>query len=243
MGLVYNLVNSSRDGDALRMPAKKTVPARKKKSTPERARPRTRRTAEDARTAILDATERRLVERGPSGIRLQDVAADVGVSHPTILHHFGSRERLVEAVVKRRVHAMNHEVILALVGAEQGEAPALALFERLHAALGPGGHARVIAFLALEGRVPGAEPESLLPLAQVTHAARLARRDPESRKPSLEDTYFTVLLGALALFGEAIVGPLFRGEPEDAPDAATSRRFRAWIARMILAHLESGGTT
>jgi AcrR family transcriptional regulator len=201
-----------------------------------------RRTAEDARTAILDATEQRLVARGPSGIRLQDVAADVGVSHPTILHHFGSRERLVEAVIKRRVHAMSHEVVLALVGAEQGEAPAVALFERLYAALGPGGHARVVAFLALEGRVQGVEPESLFPLAQVTHAARLARRDPEAPKPSLEDTHFTVLLGALALFGEAIVGPLFRGEPEDAPDRETSRRFREWLARLVLAHLESGGS-
>src|SRR5687767_8641945 len=79
--------------------------------------PRIRRTAEDARTAILDATERRLVEHGPSGIRLQDVAADVGVSHPTILHHFGSRERLVEAVIHRRNQAMNQEVILSLVSA------------------------------------------------------------------------------------------------------------------------------
>lgn len=218
------------------------VQSKKKPPKPKpKPGPRVRRTADDARTAILDATERRLVERGPSGIRLQDVAADVGVAHPTILHHFGSRERLVEAVVKRRVHAMNHEVILALVGAEQGEAPALALFERLYEALGPGGHARVVAFLALEGRVPGAEPESLLPLAQVTHAARLARRDPEAPPPSLEDTYFTVQLSALALFGEAIVGPLFRGEPEDAPDRATSRRFRAWVARLVLAHLESGG--
>ena len=57
------------------------------------------------------------MESGPAGIRLQDVAREVGVSHPTILHHFGSRDRLVEAVIKRRVRAMNQEVILALVGA------------------------------------------------------------------------------------------------------------------------------
>jgi AcrR family transcriptional regulator len=209
----------------------------KKKSPPPP--PRVRRTAEDARTAILDATERRLVASGPAGIRLQDVAKDVGVSHPTILHHFGSRDRLVEAVINRRVAAMNHEVIMALIGAPQGEAPALALFERLFEMLGPGGHARVVAFLALEGRVPGAGPQSLMPLAQAAHAARLARRDPESAKPTLEDTHFTLLLSAFALFGEAVVGTLFRGEPEDHPDLETSRRFRAWLARLVLAHLEA----
>src|SRR5690349_16118131 len=132
----------------------------KKKAPPP---PRVRRTAEDARTAILDATERRLVESGPAGIRLQDVASDVGVSHPTILHHFGSRDRLVEAVIARRVAAMNHEVILALVGGSRGgEASAIALFEKIYEMFGPkGGHARVVAFLALEGRVPGADPQSL----------------------------------------------------------------------------------
>lgn len=217
-------------------PSPKKAPAKKKV-----APPRVRRTAEDARTAILDATERRLVERGPAGIRLQDVAADVGVSHPTILHHFGSRERLVQAVVKRRVQSMHEEVLVALVGAEQGEAPALALFERLYAALGPGGHARVVAFLALDGGA-GMERESLFPLARVTHAARVARRDPEAPEPSLEDSYFTVLLASFALFGEAIVGPLFRGEPGDDPDEAKSRRFREWLARLVLTHLESGGT-
>lgn len=197
-----------------------------------------RRSAEDARTAILDATERMLVAEGPAGIRLQDVAAEVGVSHPTVLHHFGSRERLVDAVVKRRVQGMKQEVLLALVGAQPGEASARALFERLYAVMGPGGHARVVAYLALDGRVPGAEPESLFPLAQVVHAARVARSDLEGPSPSLEDTYFTVQLAAFALFGEAILGPLFRGEPLDARDEATSKRFREWIASHILATLE-----
>ncbi len=199
---------------------------------------RVRRSAEDARTAILDATELRLVESGPAGIRLQDVARDVGVSHPTILHHFGSRDRLVEAVITRRVHAMNHEVILALVGSPAGEAPAVALFERLFAMLGPGGHARVVAFLALEGRVPGAHPQSLMPLAEAAHVARLARLDPKTPRPTLEDTHFIVLLAAFGLFAEAIVGPLFRGEPEDQPNLETSRRFRAWFARLVLGQLE-----
>lgn len=175
------------------------------------------------------------MDAGANGIRLQDVAADVGISHPTVLHHFGSRDRLVDAVLKRRVELMNHEVLLALVGAGTDPASAVALFERLYAMFGPGGHARVAAFIALEGRVPGADPNSLRPLAELTHAARLAQC-PGQPKPSFDDTYFTVLLGAFALFGEAIVGSLFRGEPEGEPDEEISRRFREWTARLILEH-------
>src|SRR6478736_553059 len=68
-------------------------------------KPRVRRDAETARAAILEATEKRLVHVGPSGIRLQEVAADAGVSHPTVLHHFGSREALVQAVIVRAFQA------------------------------------------------------------------------------------------------------------------------------------------
>jgi AcrR family transcriptional regulator len=223
------------------MPARPKKPAKPRAKRPAPAKePRIRRTAEDARTAIMDATEQRLVERGPNGIRLQDVAADVGVSHPTILHHFLSRERLVEAVIQRRVRAMNQEVILSLLSASQGEATtAVALFERLHQMFGPGGHARVVAWCALEGRIPTAQPESIKPIAQVTHAARLARRRPGQAPPDPEETEHVVHLAALALFAEAIVGWLFRGDPEDRRDEAASQRFRDWLARHTLATLEA----
>lgn len=187
----------------------------------------------------MDAAERRLIAAGPKGIRLQDVAADVGISHPTVLHHFGSRERLVDAVVKRRVAAMNQEVILALTGANDDVQSAVALFERVYAAFAPGGHARVVAFLALEGRVPGAEPISMRPLAEVMHAERLARCG-DAPAPTFDDSYFLTLLSAFALFGEAIVGPLFRGEPEDTPDEDISKRFREWLAKLMRKQLMMG---
>jgi AcrR family transcriptional regulator len=50
--------------------------------------------------AILCAAQGRLARLGADGIRLQDIARDAGVSHPTILHHFGSRDGLIVALVK-----------------------------------------------------------------------------------------------------------------------------------------------
>ena len=68
----------------------------------DRTATRRRRSAAETRDAILEAAERRLVDGGPEAIRLQEIAADAGISHPAILHHFGSREGLVEAMVAAR---------------------------------------------------------------------------------------------------------------------------------------------
>ena len=218
--------------------------AMKKKSArrakPSQQAPRVRRTAEDARTAILDATEQRLIERGPSGIRLQDVAADVGVSHPTILHHFGSRERLVEAVIQRRVQAMNQEVILALISARADDeaSTAIALFDKLYDTFAAGGHARVIAYCALEGRAPTLTPESIRPVTHATHAARVARRSPDLPPAEFAETQHLVHLVALALFAEAIIGGYLRGDAFGKPDEGASKAFRDWLARHMIASLE-----
>jgi len=211
------------------------VPVKKAK-TPKRVR----RSADDARALILEAAERRLLAVGPAGIRLQDIADDVGVSHPTILHHFGSRERLVHAVAMRHAETIKQEVVGALAGGAPDEASFVPLFERLYEMFGPGGHARVMAYFALEGRPAGAQAEALKPIADATHAVRLARLGGEGSAPDYEDTYFAVLLASFALFGEAIAGPLFRGQPDGQRDEAVSKRFRAWTARRMVELLERG---
>src|SRR5260370_34445716 len=75
---------------------------------------RKRRTAGDARDAILDAAEKQLRDSGPDAIRLQDVAAEVGISHPAVLHHFGRREGLVHAVVDRAIRTLQDGLLHAL---------------------------------------------------------------------------------------------------------------------------------
>ncbi len=72
---------------------------------------RIRRKPEDARALILDAAEKSMAAHGPAGIRLQDVAQQAGVSHPTILHHFGSREGLVRALNQRTLEDLKGALI------------------------------------------------------------------------------------------------------------------------------------
>jgi AcrR family transcriptional regulator len=201
-----------------------------------------KRASGDIREAILDAAEAQLREAGPGAIRLQDVAGEVGVSHPAVLHHFGSREGLVRAVVERAIRTLQADLFEALsrmpAGSEQGSA----LFERVFDVLFEKGHARLMAWLLLSGHEEIMNDEvrtGWTRIAELTHASRLASYEGKT-PPSYEDTRFTVVLSALVLFGEAIAGRAtfdmagFGTRPRVGP------KFRKWLAAVLAAHMRTG---
>lgn len=198
--------------------------------------PRRRRTAEEAHAAILEAAKTRLIEGGPDSIRLQDVAAAVGVSHPTILHHFGSREGLVEAVIEHVQRAIFDEVFAAL-GEVRFDADSLAsLLDRIASVVAAQGNARVLYWLALSG-LGRLEQRPLGNVVDVTHELRRARSKQQGvRAPSKEDTRFLVMLTTFALSGESVLGADLFGP--DA-DPGTPSRFRAWFAALLAGHLQA----
>ncbi|HEV2370316.1 MAG TPA: helix-turn-helix domain-containing protein, partial [Acidimicrobiales bacterium] len=66
---------------------------------PAPTRSRTRRSVEEARRLILDAAQRRLIAGGPEAVRVQTVAADVGITDAAVHYHFANREGLMEALL------------------------------------------------------------------------------------------------------------------------------------------------
>lgn len=50
---------------------------------------------------IVDAAEAEFAARGRAGARLEDIAAVAGIRRPSLLYHFGSKERLHAEVVRR----------------------------------------------------------------------------------------------------------------------------------------------
>lgn len=209
--------------------------------------PRRRRTADETRALILEAAARRLAAGGPEALRLQEIARDVGISHPAILHHFGSREGLVGALVARAIGGIEQELRATIERTpRQGGVEVVAsLFERLLRTLGAEGHARLLAWLVLSGRAqPGAGGRDRL-LRDAARAAQRRRRAGYAaagrRPPPAEDTLFTFVLGAFALFAEALVGDLVFASAGVAADAAARRRFRVWLARLLEEHLAGEG--
>ena len=56
-----------------------------------------------ARKALLEATEALLLEGGPELVSIRAVVKRSGFSAPTIYHHFGDKDGLIDAVLELRV--------------------------------------------------------------------------------------------------------------------------------------------
>jgi AcrR family transcriptional regulator len=203
----------------------------------DKSRPRRRLESGAARELILDATEKRLVVAGPAGIRLQDVAADAGVSHPTVLHHFGSRELLVEAVISRSIQSISTAVVEAIAASGGDGTDAEVIVENVATTFERTGHARVVLWLALEGYSIDGPGVGLKDVVDATHAMRLERRRKGPR-PTREDTARTVVLAALALVGDAVLGSILLRNAGLAGDARGGVQFRRWLARLLVAHFD-----
>ena len=54
----------------------------------------------DLRRALLDAARRRLEDGGPAALALRALAREVGVSAPSVYHHFGSLDALTLALAE-----------------------------------------------------------------------------------------------------------------------------------------------
>lgn len=213
-----------------------------RKRKPGAASPRVRRTPEDARRQILDAAERRLAAGGPEAIRLQDIARDVGISHPAILHHFGSRDGLTRALAERAVERLTDDLLAVLRERPAGELGGREIIERVFAALGDTGHARLLAWRAL-GNPPGQrDPEARATLDQIAEAIHRRRVDLARRRssppPPREDTDLVVRLATSTMLGEALTAPIFA--PSTGRGASESnRRFRRWLADLLIEHVEA----
>jgi AcrR family transcriptional regulator len=202
---------------------------------------RVRRTPAEARRQILDAAERLLSDGGPEAIRLQDIARDVGISHPTILHHFGSRDGLTRALGDRAVKRLTDDLLAILRDRSAEEGSGREIIERTFATLADTGHARLLAWRALAGGKSEDDREArarLDGIADAIHARRAdLARSVGAPPPPREDTAFIVRLATTTMLGEALTGPIFAGG-----SARTAResnlRFRLWLADLLVEHAD-----
>lgn len=203
-------------------------------------KPRVRRSAEEARAVILDAAEAQLRELGPSGLRLKQLAAEVGVSHPAILHHFGSRTQLIKAVFARVTERLQKQITESLATEFDPPTQGATLLEGVFKTLADRGNARMFAwlFLAQDEEVQDAVDygSHLRDIAAMVHRIRTARHG--GNPPPFEDTLFTVLLSALALFGNSIAGEPLRRSAGLGVSDEDDRRFVLWLAALLRRHLE-----
>jgi AcrR family transcriptional regulator len=209
------------------------VPA--EKASPSRRR---RRTVEDARREILDAAERLLVEGGPDAVRVQTVARAVGMTDAAVHYHFGSREGLLDQLLREVARRMREEFTHVV---EQWDSDAFdveSLVDLLDDALRVRGYARLTAWMRLTGRSPRGSG-LFRPQAELMHAARTdrARRSGEE-PPPLEDSLHVVTLLNLVTWADPLVGDAWRRAVGLPATAEAAERFRGWFAALVQEHLD-----
>lgn len=183
---------------------------------------RIRRTPEEAKALILGVAAGRLAELGLNGLNISGVARAAGMSHATVIHHFGSTGAMREALARDMTRELLSDVMAAL---DHHEAPAMIL-DRLFKMLSRGGHGRLLAWLALEQQTGTLlEPEDPGNLfTKVIDAITLESGDRSHAK-------HMVLLVAAAAVGLSISGDTIAQLVGIDDDEMQS--FPAWLADHI----------
>ena len=193
---------------------------------------RLRRTPEEARRLILETAQALIVSTGPEGLRLQDIAAAAGISHPLILHHFGSREGLVRALTRQAVAELRDKLVAAMASTEYSIEQQL---DRVFDAFRDG-LAQRLAWLATVDPGGGTEGTQLIirDIADTLHARRIAMASPGAAI-SRDDTDALIHLVATSAFGDALYGAQLHRSAGLPATSETDRSFRQWLAALIRA--------
>ena len=187
---------------------------------------------------ILEAAEKRLAEGGPDAVRVQLVAADVGVTDAAVHHHFGSREGLLAALLRYAGRRLRGEVEGLLAASASAPADFRRIAERILEAYSDRGASRLALWLALAGRAPrGAGMYA--PLVDAVHAAQVRRaRERGTAPPRRERAQHAVALVNVTLVGEPIHASAFLRSVDLPDDPKARERFRKYLVEELARVLE-----
>ena len=197
---------------------------------------RKRRSADEARADILRVAEDRLARYGLDGLNIVAVAGEAGMSHATLIHHFGSTEDMRRALVTQMTNRLLRDVI-AVLETEAALTPEN-LLRDLFSALSKGGHAKLLAWLAVEqGLSQSADPAAEIYDLFAELVPVVAKRLPGDADGELLARRMIYLIATSAI-GYGIAGDalanlisLDRSEVEDYP---------SWLGAQVREMLERG---
>jgi AcrR family transcriptional regulator len=181
---------------------------------------RIRRTPEEAKSLILKVAADRLAEFGLEGLNISGVSKAAGISHATVIHHFGSTAAMREALL----HQMTRDLLSDVVEALNHQEPPEQILRRLFSTLSQDGHGKLLAWRAVEHQEINEGAES----GHLFQSVIAALADQAS---GVDDARQIVYLVALAALGQSISGDIVQsliGMTADETD-----RFPAWLAKTI----------
>jgi AcrR family transcriptional regulator len=121
------------------------------------------------RAQLLEAADRAVAQHGPS-VRMEDIAAEAGVTKPILYRHFGDKGGMYEAMARRTARLLQDRLEVALDAAEGPRAKLSATVEAFLAAV----EERPEVYRFLLHRAAAERPEVTQAVGDFTH--QLARR-------------------------------------------------------------------
>lgn len=201
------------------------------------ARPGRPKDSRDTAERCLIAAESRFADMGFAGTGLREIAADIGVTSATIIHHFGSKEQLYARVLDRLAASLEGYVD------EVGEATAeavVAMFERfLDWSFDHQHYAQLLLRELMENRIRVSRARRLHLLSMI---ARFVERIEGGQRPGRfrpfdAEIFVFYTLGAITHFSAAAptVDRMLRGQGGDAVE-----RFRLSLRENVSVMLLGG---
>jgi AcrR family transcriptional regulator len=168
---------------------------------------RLRRTSEEARAMALVSARRLLLTDGPDAITLQSVAADVGMSHTNLIHHFGSAAGLQTALMREMVSELTDTIEQAVIRLRAGQGSMRDFVDIVFDVFDSGGAGQLAAWIVLSG-----EADRLAPVGEVVrNYVENVERGVEGADASLHERVTSAtLLVTMAALGDAVIGDNLR---------------------------------
>ena len=191
---------------------------------------KTHKSSKQARDAILDAAEKIVVQVGPAGLRISAVAKLAGMAHPNIIHHFGSREGLLNELAERvgtRVTERTTQAISETLLAVPEDRVA-ALTHVLDTAY-RGDEGKVAVWLHLSG-ADSSLRANMQRIVELAHQLRISVYG----KASYANTNRLVMLVTMALIGEVVSGAGIKDALGFGSEERNRAHFRQWLAEIML---------
>jgi len=162
-----------------------------------------RRSSVEARREALDVARELLLTRGPAGVTLNSIAAKLGRSHATLIHHFGCAEELQAALMSRMVEDLSRSLSSAMSALEPVSERARGVVDIVFDAFDQDGAALLAAWIMLSQRERYLDPVRVAVRALAKSVDAWLADGPPDRARHLPSA---LLFLTLCAFGDALIG-------------------------------------
>jgi len=199
---------------------------------------RIRRSKDESRQLIIEAAEVLLRQNGPDAVNVRAVATRVGLTDAAVNHHFGTRQELLEALLRHGGRRLKAELNAALAQWQKTDHSVERLVDVIADLYSDSGYAELALRLHLSGwRDRGAG--LLSPVVDALHDMRAkAFAAAGKSRPAISETQFIVGLMHQTLALDPMFGSAFRRsagiERSDEPSRDQKKKLWGAFLRVLL---------